>query len=130
MFVLMSYLSSYPGHAPARVSLEAAIGGKFHYWTGASGENYLHTIFKTGSCPILPGASYMAIRRESSGTMKVLGAGVIDDDAHDFAALLANPGSADEIHLHLLAADEENARAVIDDLAQRHGPDMTSTNAS
>jgi hypothetical protein len=89
-------------------------GERFFYWRGASGRKYIHTIYPWGSCPPVPGAVFVAVRRV--GGMRVaLGvqrfSSVWDDACRMFRAL-----DADEVHVHLLARDSAHADAVLSDL--------------
>ncbi|TMJ38191.1 MAG: hypothetical protein E6G89_12780, partial [Alphaproteobacteria bacterium] len=46
----------------------------FWYWHGASGRRYIHSVYSPDSCPPLPGAVFLAVRR--LGALRtVLGAG-------------------------------------------------------
>jgi hypothetical protein len=91
----------------------------FWYWHGASGRRYIHSVYSPEKCPPLPGAVFLAVRR--LGTIRtVLTAGrfaglwdvnIATGDASHWRDLGAN-----EIHVHLLSRDDEEARAVVRDL--------------
>ena len=128
MFVLMSSEAQVLGYSPARVSLEAAVGEKFHYWFGLSGHNYLHTVFAPDACPALENASYIAVYRDPYGARHVLDIGVLETNRQN---RLDNPmvlrktvkqrfTGANEIHLHLLAQTPCAATEIVTDLKQRH----------
>jgi hypothetical protein len=99
---------------------------RFWYWTGASGRKYIHSVYALEDCPPLPGAIFVAVRRE--GTMRiVVGIGRFTKDANQSlrGSELASLHSlgADEIHVHLLAKAPEVAAAVLEDLLQAYESD-------
>jgi hypothetical protein len=91
----------------------------FWYWHGASGRRYIHSVYSPEKCPPLPGAVFLAVRR--LGTIRtVLGAGrfaglwdinLAEGDTGHWRDLGAN-----EIHVHLLSRDDEEARVIANDL--------------
>lgn len=121
------------GNAPARVSLDRPIGRDFHYWAGASGKAYLHTVFGIGECPAIDNAVFVAVSRERDGRRRAVAAGIFDPfrSGRDIAA--ASQLGASEIHLHLLAETPAARRAALDDIRLRHlsgtVPRMTATAA-
>lgn len=120
----MTYPIENIDHCPARVTLEAAIGERFHYWYGASGQSYLHTIFAVGACPSLANASYIAVYRDAHGHRHVLETGLLMERSQELNAIRRPKNTAfagaNEIHLHLLANSRQEAKAIIDDLNNRH----------
>src|SRR4029077_8353939 len=52
-----------PAAEPALVCSEAAFAQAFHYWRGASGRRYLHSVYSLIGCPALPRANYILVRR-------------------------------------------------------------------
>lgn len=105
---------------PVQVPLSRDCGteDRFWYWRGASGRRYIHSIYEAASCPPLPGAVFVAVRR--IGTLRTAVAvgrfpAVIEGGTT--AAMLPNGCVADEIHVHLLARNDGEARAVKADLA-------------
>jgi hypothetical protein len=93
---------------------------RFFYWTGASGRKYIHSVYALDDCPPLPGAIYVAVRRE--GPLRLL-MGIGRFSRHRMGnvtsglAVLRGRG-VDEIHVHLLAKSSEVADAVLEDLLQ------------
>ena len=92
----------------------------FWYWHGASGRRYIHSVYSPDSCPPLPGAVFLAVRRLGS-LRTVLGAGrfaglwdvnIATDSASHWRDLGAN-----EIHVHLLSRDDGEARDIAADLS-------------
>lgn len=91
----------------------------FWYWHGASGRRYIHSVYRPETCPPLPGAVFLAVRRLGS-LRTVLGAGrfagfwdvnIEAETADHWQGLGAN-----EIHVHLLSRDETEALAIAADL--------------
>ena len=94
---------------------------RFWYWSGASGRKYIHSVYGLDDCPPLPGAIYVAVRRE--GTLRVaLGIGRFTAfwdgplSARDFQRLKTQ--GIDEIHVHLLAKSPEASEAILQDLVE------------
>jgi hypothetical protein len=94
---------------------------RFWYWSGASGRKYIHSVYALDECPPLPGAIYVAVRRE--GTLRVaLGIGRFTAfwdgplGVRDLQRLEAQ--DIDEIHVHLLAKSPEAADAILQDLVE------------
>jgi hypothetical protein len=99
---------------------------RFWYWTGASGRRYIHSVYGLDDCPPLPGAIYVAVRREGPLRL-VMGIGRFTPfwdgpmGGRDIAALRHK--GVDEIHVHLLAKSPEVAAAILDDLLQAYRAD-------
>jgi hypothetical protein len=92
---------------------------RFWYWTGASGRKYIHSVYGLDDCPPLPGAIYVAVRRE--GPMRlVMGIGRFTPfwdgplGGRDLNVLRRD--GVEEIHVHLLAKSKEVADAILEDL--------------
>ena len=103
----------------AKLPDDLGIGERFWYWRGASGQTYIHSIYPAGSCPPLPGAVFLAVRRHGDGRREVLRAGRFPDDWDGPNG--AQNLMADEIHVHLLARGDAAAVAVLGDLVRRDG---------
>jgi hypothetical protein len=107
--------------SPVTIDLpsEPGLQERFWYWQGASGRRYIHSVYGPDNCPPLPGAIYVAVRRQ--GRLRVaLSVGrftpfwdgtVMSLEAHHVARW-----GADEIHVHLLAASVRDAEDVLADL--------------
>ena len=91
---------------------------RFWYWFGASGRRYIHSIYPVGSCPPLPGAVFIAVKRRGS-LRTALSVGRFTA-FWDVGYNPANDSSlqADELHVHLLAHDDDDARAIAADLGR------------
>ena len=92
----------------------------FWYWHGASGRRYIHSVYSPDTCPPLPGAVFLAVRR--FGTLRtVLGAGrfagLWDVNIAVESTLHWRDLGANEIHVHLLGRDDEEAQTIAADLS-------------
>jgi hypothetical protein len=113
-----------PADEPALVCAESMFAQAFHYWRGASGRRYLHTVYTLIGCPALPQANYILVRRHDDGSRTPLLFGQTKDDAvtlnlahlrHNGAKLGAN-----EVHIHLLAEGADQRNQVETDLNAAH----------
>lgn len=93
---------------------------RFHFWTGASGKRYVHTVYDLLECPVLPAGNYVLVRREPDGRRTVLSIGRVSSSAHSLnLAEIRQRGAelgADEVHVHLLAETAKQSRLVEFDL--------------
>jgi hypothetical protein len=96
---------------------------RFFYWTGASGRKYIHSVYALEDCPPLPGAIYVAVRREGPLRL-VMGIGRFspfwDGPLGPQALSVMREKGVDEIHVHLLAKSPDVANVVLDDLLQAY----------
>lgn len=105
---------------PARITRDRAIGRDFHYWVGASGARYLHTVFAVADCPVLDEAVYIAVRRSADGRRQALAVGRFGPFGGGCEIAAARRMGAGEIHVHLMAATPAARRTAMRDLAARH----------
>jgi hypothetical protein len=109
---------------PALVCSEAAFDQAFHYWRGASGRRYLHSVYTLIGCPALPRANYILVRRYDNGSRVALAFGQTKDDAVTLnLAHLRHEGAkigANEVHIHLLAETADERAMVEADLMAAH----------
>lgn len=112
-----------PANEPALVCREAIITQSFHYWRGASGRRYLHTVFPLFDCPLMPKVNYILVHCDSDGVRRPLDVGQTQSDAdsvnlahlrHKAARLGAN-----EIHIHFLSESAAERMATEADLGAR-----------
>lgn len=115
---------SGPAEEAALVCAESAFSQAFHYWRGASGKRYLHSVYTLIGCPALPKANYILVRRYTNGSRVALAFGQTKDEAISLnLAHLRYQGAkcgANEVHLHLLAETPEERALVEDDLTAAH----------
>jgi hypothetical protein len=113
-----------PADEPALVCAEGIFDQAFHYWRGASGRRYLHTVYTLIGCPAIPQANYILVRRFDDGTRVALSFGQTKDDTMTLnLALLRHEGAkagANEVHIHLLAENAEQRGSVEADLLAAH----------
>jgi hypothetical protein len=116
--------TAVPSDEPAVVCAEAGFAEVFHYWRGASGRRYLHSVWSLIGCPALPQANYILVRRHEDGSREALAFGQTRDDAITLnLAHLRHEGAkrgANEVHIHLLAETAEERGTVEADLIAAH----------
>lgn len=104
---------------PAEVNRDNDFANRFWYWHGASGKRYIHSVYLADQCPPLPGAVFVAVRRRGD-VREAVAVGRLNKiwDVHQGIAggLDLNRLGAEELHVHLLAREEEAADAVALDL--------------
>ncbi len=93
---------------------------RFHFWTGASGKRYVHTVYSLFDCPTLEDANYILVRRSDRSTRAVLAIGRLSNNcpSENLAEIRQHAAAlgADEVHVHLLASSNQEAAAVEADL--------------
>lgn len=93
---------------------------RFSSWTGASGANYVHTVYSLIDCPPLPDGNFILVRRGANGHCDVLAIGRVSHRAHSLnLARLRQLGArlgADEVHVHLLADSPKLSKLIESDL--------------
>lgn len=92
----------------------------FCFWSGASGDRYVHHIYSLIECPELPASNYVLVGRDDSGRRKVLHVGRTTSVATSLnLAEIRMRGAklgACEVHVHLLAENDDRRRLVDLDL--------------
>jgi hypothetical protein len=103
----------------AKLPDELGFGERFWYWKGFSGKSYIHSIYSRHSCPPLPGAVYVIVRH-IHGVRRAIAVGrlpsFVEGSFFDVATHLTCIQPDDEIHVHLLARDNDIAVSVLRDL--------------
>ena len=95
---------------------------RFWHWRGASGQNYIHSVYQPDSCPPLPGAVYVGVKRVGSARVAVnVGRFAPFWDGLMPCAISPDFRDCDEVHVHLLARSVEAAETVRRDLATALG---------
>ncbi|MBL8906496.1 MAG: hypothetical protein JNM20_07455 [Rhizobiales bacterium] len=104
---------------------DAESADRFCYWSGRSGRRYIHSVYSLASFPPLPGAVYIAARR-NGGVPVVLALGrfpaILDRAGIDRLRHRLGVLGATELHVHLLARCESEAESVRSDLAAAIDP--------
>lgn len=93
---------------------------RFHFWTGASGQSYVHTVYSLIECPALPACNYVLVRRDAQGRRHLLAVARACNEAPSLnLAEIRRRGAqqgANEVHVHLLAASAMQSRLIEFDL--------------
>ena len=84
---------------------------RFWFWRGASGQNYIHSVYAPDHCPPLPGAVYVGVKR-TSGMRIAMSVGRFSS----FYCEMPDFGDCNEVHVHLLARKPGAAEDVRRDL--------------
>lgn len=105
--------------APA-VFFDTDTGARFHFWTGATGKRYVHTVYSLFDCPPVEQANYVLVRRGDQSMRSILAIGRLTNEAPSLnLAEIRQRGAtlgADEVHIHLLATSMQESQAVEVDL--------------
>jgi hypothetical protein len=109
---------------------ETSVSTRFHFWTGASGKRYVHTVYSLFDCPAVDNANYMLVRREGVARRTILAIGRLTNGngALNLAEIRQQGAAAgaDEVHVHLLATSADEAQAVETDLRTAQLPALSS----
>ena len=105
---------------PALVCSEANFAQTFHYWRGASGRRYLHSVYSLIGCPALPRANYILVRRYQDGTRAALAFGQTRDET----------ASLNLAHLRHQAETAEERGKVEADLIAAHTRRLATADAA
>ncbi len=93
---------------------------RFHFWSGASGQRYVHSVYSLLECPEVPAANFLLVRRDAAGRRDVLAIGRLRHGAGSLnLAEIRQRGArlgANEVHVHLLAPSAAQRRVVEADL--------------
>jgi hypothetical protein len=114
------------GRQPEPAVIGSAIerNDRFHFWSGASGRRYVHTVYSLIDCPEIPPANFLLVRREASGQRTVLAIGHLKHTAGSLnLAEVRQRGArlgANEVHVHLLAPTTQQRCMVELDLRSGH----------
>jgi hypothetical protein len=89
----------------------------FHFWRGASGMAYVHTVYRLIDCPDVPPATCVFVKVGPSGRRTVLDIGRLENEASSLnLAEVRQRGAtlgASEVHLHFMA-QSANARRLVE----------------
>jgi hypothetical protein len=102
----------------------ADLAERFHFWTGASGRRYVHTVYSLIECPMLAAGNYVLVRRDANGDRAVLaiGSAVLEAPSLNLAEIRRRGAElgANEVHVHLLAGTSKASKLVEYDLRSGH----------
>lgn len=90
---------------------------RFHYWSGASGERYIHSVYQLVDVAELPRVNYLLVYRDERGRCHPLRVGRTTDASStlnlaDIRFRAARLG-ANEVHIHMIA-DTSRDRALVE----------------
>ena len=109
-----------PAPEPVALGVPQDLPARLHFWRGASGKRYVHTVYSLIECPPLPKAMYLLVHRNKDGRRQVLHIGCGQDEAPTLnLARVRQRGAqlgANEVHVHFLAETEPQRRLVTCDL--------------
>jgi hypothetical protein len=105
---------------PVAPGLAQDLPARLHFWRGASGRRYVHTVYGLIECPPLPKATYLLVHRDGAGRRRVLyiGAGESNAPTLNLAHLRRRGATlgANEVHVHFSAETGRQRRLVVCDL--------------
>ena len=112
-----------PANEPALVCREGQVEQSFHYWRGASGQRYLHTVFPLIDCPLMARVNYILVICGRDGVRRPLDVGRTTSSSESLnlaqlrqrAALMG----ANEVHVHFMAETARERERVEADVAAR-----------
>jgi len=97
---------------------------RFQFWTGASGQRYVHTIYSLLECPALSSGNVILVGRDEDGQRTILDIAVlgINSPSLNLADIRQRGATlgANEVHVHLLADSEREAQRIAFDLQCGH----------
>jgi len=106
----------------ASISSSGKVGTHYHYWVGASGRTYLHTVYAPDKVPLLARAVVLVAAR-MGGARQMLFLGQAGEDAAQLTGSAgyrrALEGGGVEVHVHFLAGSALARRQMLRDLEQR-----------
>jgi hypothetical protein len=105
------------GH-PLSVTLpeDSDLGERFWYWRGASGRSYIHSIYRRDLCPVVPGAVFVIVSVRDGSRRAVSAGRFTAEFTANTSIRSAGRLDEEEIHVHLLARNNECASLVLQDL--------------
>jgi len=119
-----------PAPAPVELGFAQDLPARLHFWRGASTKRYVHTVYSLIECPPLPRAVFLLVRRSKDGRRHALHIDYGHSDAPTLnLAQVRQRGAqlgANEVHVHFLAATEEQRRIVVFDLRAAQFGELSS----
>ncbi len=105
---------------PLLISNDAELENAFHFWQGASGKRYIHSVYSLFTCPELPKANYILVKREQDGSCRALSIGQTKEKASSlnlaFLRHSAAKHGANEIHVNVMTKNDHERNLVRLDL--------------
>jgi hypothetical protein len=117
-------LSRDNDNGPSRLDM-IGVGHEFHYWRGAGGRRYLHSVYSLAECPEIPAVNYIIVRRGDNGERIPVHIGRTLSQTRSlnlaFVRHIAARNGASEVHIHVLTENDEERRNVELDLRRAQG---------
>ena len=111
--------------ARRRLKPECLFDSAIFFWRGTSGHAYVHTIYSLKSCPAVPEASVLFVRKSPDGNRLPLAVHCVHDPVPTLnLARIRQTGArlgANEVHLHFATGNRINRQTAAADLHTRHG---------
>jgi hypothetical protein len=104
---------------PIDALADDALGSRFRSWRGRSGRRYVFSVFDAVSCPAYCDAVLVDVAVDEDGRRRALAfvdTGTFPEPVMSALTRSAVPGHVREFHVHLLARDAAERRALLDDL--------------
>ncbi|MBO6548955.1 MAG: hypothetical protein JJ964_04960 [Rhizobiales bacterium] len=105
---------------PLHISNDADLENAFHFWQGASGKRYIHSVYTLFTCPELPKANYVLVKRDENDECTALSIGQTTADANSlnlaFLRQSAAKFGANEIHVNVMTKNDHERNLVRLDL--------------
>lgn len=109
-----------PVERAASLDVPSGLASSFHFWSGASGRRYVHTVYPLRDCPELPASNFVLVHRDDRGRCSALAVGRL---SHRSASLnlaeIRQRGArlgASEVHVHLLAEGSRQMKVIEQDV--------------
>lgn len=114
-----------PANVVAPATREYAQARPFEFWTGISGDRYVHSVFSLIGCPELPASNYVLVARDEQGRRRSLCVGRVENEAASLnLAEIRQQGAtlgASEVHVHLLGGNVHRRRMIELDIGTAEG---------
>lgn len=105
---------------PLVISNDAELENAFHFWQGASGKRYIHSVYTIFTCPELPKANYVLVKRDEESRCHPLAIGQTEQTVGslNLAELRQQAArlGANEIHINVMSKSDHERNMVRLDL--------------
>lgn len=105
---------------PLVISNDADLENAFHFWQGVSGKRYIHSVYSIFTCPELPKANYVLVKRDVDGRCQAVAIGQTSKTVGSlnlaFLRQQAARLGANEIHINVMSHSDEERNMVRLDL--------------
>lgn len=105
---------------PLVISNDAELENAFHFWQGVSGKRYIHSVYSIFTCPELPKANYVLVKRNEEGNCQAVAIGQTSKTIGSlnlaFLRQQAAKLGANEIHINVMSRSDDERNMVRLDL--------------